>query len=1322
MKSYSFHLFSLVILTIVGLLATNYLTQDSPPAETSLSPHPQSNQRSSNSTSSHPANTVIPDSNSSSPDSSPSVKSSQATNNLHSLSSPEQKSLWKAFSEARREVRPIPEAWSERPENTGYDFYALHPKQALSARFGSQGTQFVSSNRTYNEERDAQAWEARMRLISFAGEAAPNSCPPRKSDLSTTKLEYRHSDNLTEWFDNGVKGVEHGYTIASRPANLEGGEEISIEVELEGLNASIRSNREDDRSLVFAQNEQVILSYSKLLVVDANGKHLPSSMKPTKNGFSISYDDSSASYPVTVDPLILNETEKFVPESSGADSLFGSAIAINGYHEPTAVIGAPGDSAAGDGTGSVYIFTSPFPDTWLLQDKLTASDAAVGDAFGSSVSIFGNTVIVGAPGNDDSGSNSGSAYVFFRIDTSWNEEAKLTASDATAEALFGNSVSISTGTILVGAKSDTNNGNTSGAAYIFSFSDSTWSQQAKLIPDNPADGDCFGISVAVEQDTAVIGATGDDDGVGNSGLAYVFTRTDDSWSLQTKLTASDAAPGDQFGCSVSFSGSTVVIGAYQDDDDGNNSGSAYIFSRANSIWSETTKLVAPDAAAEDQFGWSVSISGELIIVGANQDDANDDGVRTGSAYIFYQHFETGWTQETKLSPSHGEEGDQWGWSVAIDNNQAIIGMPFDNDHESNTGSAYAYLRYTSNWFPFESQWFFQDKLSDSSVGDNFGGAVAISGDTVIVGVSGDQDSGFNSGSAYIFARTNNTWQQQAKILASDSASEDRFGEDVAISGDYVVVGAYGNENDSGSAYVFSRSGTTWSEQEKLRASDAEDYDYFGNSVSISGDSIVVGSNGDQDHGQYSGSAYIFVRSGNTWTEQAKLNPSDAMSSDNFGASVSISGDFVVIGASGRDEIGINSGTAYIFFRTGTNWSQQAKLTPTDVASGDGFGSSVAISMNTTVIAAPGDDDNGSNSGSAYVFTRSNTTWTQQAKLTATDGSASDNFGQSTSIFENSILIGSPHDDDSGFSSGSAYLFKRYGESWSQQAKLNPSDASTYDNFGWSVSLSNNTAVVGALGDDDIGSNSGSAYIFKPPGILVFGPTESPLVNGESLVSYPTLLLHTSEPLTFGILNTGDLDLDIQSVALDGLDADQFSIALPDISSTTDLAPNEILNYSITFSPSGPTSGARNATVTININDSASPVFTFDLSGLGLSKMLDGDNDGMNDWGEFALNRYGFDWQVSQTEQVNQYYDLARTAGLVPESQIVPTTESDVLINVNTSSSSVDLVFTFQESSDLESFSEHNVDPAKVSVDGNGNIRYEFDTSAQTKFFQTGLKP
>jgi len=390
-----------------------------------------------------------------------------------------------------------------------------------------------------------------------------------------------------------------------------------------------------------------------------------------------------------------------------------------------------------------------------------------------------------------------------------------------------------------------------------------------------------------------------------------------------------------------------------------------------------------------------------------------------------------------------------------------------------------------------TDWLEKQKLlaSDGADFDYFSRSVSISGDYAIVGAYRDDDKGSDSGSAYIFKRDGAAWLLQAKLLADDGDAGDWFGHSVSISGDYAIVGAIFDDDNgsaSGSAYIFKRTLKfippggfvwVWEEQAKLLASDGAASDYFGYSVSISGDYAIVGSVNNDDKGNNSGSAYIFRRDGTSWVQHQKLLASDCAASDSFGYSVSISGDYAIVGAIGDDDKGNDSGSAYIFKRDGESWVQHPKLLASDGAAEDYFGCSVSISGDYAIIGACRDGDRGDVSGSAYIVKHVGGGWVLQQKLLAADGTAGDSFGFSVSISGDYAIVGAIIDDDNGSASGSAYIFKRDGLEWLQQPKLLPADGAAGDYFGYSVSISGDYAIVGAYGDDYKGDMSGSAYVF-----------------------------------------------------------------------------------------------------------------------------------------------------------------------------------------------------------------------------------------------------
>ncbi|UCC29456.1 MAG: hypothetical protein JSU86_14785 [Phycisphaerales bacterium] len=371
----------------------------------------------------------------------------------------------------------------------------------------------------------------------------------------------------------------------------------------------------------------------------------------------------------------------------------------------------------------------------------------------------------------------------------------------------------------------------------------------------------------------------------------------------------------------------------------------------------------------------------------------------------------------KITPSNALLEDYFGTAVALTTDQTVIGAP------SNVLLGVVYM------YRFDgARWVEEAKLtgSDAVRYDDFGDSVAISGELVIAGSPSDDHAATNAGSAYVFGHSGTAWIEEAKLTASDAAAYDCFGDSVGISGHLVVVGSpYDNHSgpDKGSAYVFSREGSTWAQEAKLTASDGADRDHFGYSVGISGDLVVVGSPDDNYADYEKGSAYVFRRGGTAWVEEAKLTAFDAAEDDHFGRSVDITGDLVVVGSPGHDHPVSDAGSAYLFRHDGIEWVQEGKLTASDAAEDDRFGFSVAVNGDLVIVGSPSDDYSGSNRGSAYLFRRGDTSWAQVAKLTALDSQEDDYFGRAVSMTTTHIIVGAPYSDSAVVDSGSAYVFQ-----------------------------------------------------------------------------------------------------------------------------------------------------------------------------------------------------------------------------------------------------------------------------------------------------------
>jgi len=391
--------------------------------------------------------------------------------------------------------------------------------------------------------------------------------------------------------------------------------------------------------------------------------------------------------------------------------------------------------------------------------------------------------------------------------------------------------------------------------------------------------------------------------------------------------------------------------------------------------------------------------------------------------------------------------------------------------------------------------------SDGAFQDEFGVAVALDGARALIGAELDNHSArTDAGSAYVFERNAlGTWTQVAKLIATDRASSDRLGTAVALAGDVALLGADGDDDlggTAGAAYVFERdAGGLWLQRAKLHAGDGASDDIFGDALALSGTRALVGAPG---HAGISGAAYVFERDAlGVWRQTAELFASDAAPGAAFGNSVALAGTRALVAAFSDDARASNAGAVYLFElrpthpaaallgltpggrRHASQWHQVAKLYAADASAGAAFGAAVALDGNELAVGAYGDGERGVNAGAAYVFARlSGGAWVQRAKLTAPDGAAEDVFGATLALADGRVLVSAVGDDDLGLDAGAAHVFARGpAGAWSWEAKLLASDGGAQDTFGGALALDGELALVGALGGDGAVTQSGTSYVF-----------------------------------------------------------------------------------------------------------------------------------------------------------------------------------------------------------------------------------------------------
>ena len=517
-----------------------------------------------------------------------------------------------AFIRSQQQRASAAYAFAERGEGR---LRARNQAQGFEVELGANGPRVRSAS-----------WSLELRLARFGrtrGLEPVLSVPTR--DAATARgrrASLRHGAGLEEWYLNGPLGLEQGFSVAKAPS---GHGPLVIELELSG-ELEPRRGADGSRIELRRPSGELVAHYSDLWAWDARGEPLAAQMTLEQGRVRLVVDDRGAVYPLEVDPLIWGERTKLLASDRGPEDYFGTEVSLHG--DFVLVGSRQAEEDGGPDIGAAYVFVRAAL-SWSEQAKLSAPDGELNDYFGRSVSLASHTALVGAVNQF----HAGAVYVFVRNGTTWSQQAKLTAADGDSIDLFGIAVSLHNEAALVGAPYDEENGNSSGSVYAFVRNAMSWTQQAKLTASDGAEGDEFGSAVSLRSATALVGAFGRDNLFDNAGSAYVFVRSGSAWSQLQQLTASDGAAGDKFGQAVSLNADAALLGANLDDDGGPNAGSAYVFVRSGSTWSELQRLTAADAAAGDRFGNAVSLSGTTAVVGAYLDDEDGDE-DVGAAYVF----------------------------------------------------------------------------------------------------------------------------------------------------------------------------------------------------------------------------------------------------------------------------------------------------------------------------------------------------------------------------------------------------------------------------------------------------------------------------------------------------------------------------------------------------------------------------------------------------------------------------------------------------------------------------------------------------------------
>ena len=860
---------------------------------------------------------------------------------------------------------------SEGPAYRVTGLEAVNPAQHLRAGFSSRGVTVASGKARVGMTLSAYGYASTLEPVG--------SAPPR---ASANRVSYARGA-LTEWYANGPLGLEQGFDVATRPTAAAG--PLTLSLALSGNLAPRLRN-----GSVLLTGPGATLRYGNLLATDARGHVLRSWLQLDEGQVLIRVADRGATYPLRIDPLIQE--------------------------------GGKLTGAGGVGTGRV--------------------------GYSVALSADGNTALIGGRYGIR---GAGAAWVFTRSGSTWTQQGgKLVGTGHTGEGELGH---ISEGE--------------------------------------------FGVSVALsgDGDTALIGAPQDNTGIG---AAWVFTRSGSTWTQQgEKLTGTAGSEGGQFGEAVALSGDgdTALIGGRHDN---GNMGAAWVFTRSGSTWAQQgEKLTGTGESGEGEFGESVALSadGNNALIGAHYDDT-----AKGAAWVFTRSAGV-WTQQGAKLTGTGESGEgKFGESVTLsaDGNTALIGGPED---DAAVGAAWVLTRAAGVWTQQGA------KLTGGEEGNSeFGVLVALSADGNTALVGGWKDNG-TKGAAWVFTRTGGVWSQQGpKLTGAGEIGEGGFGTSVALSadGNTALIGAPGDNNTKGAAWVFTRSGSTWTQQGgKLTGAGQIGSAWFGYTVALSGDGKTALIGGWLDD-SWKGAVWVFTRSGSTWTQQGgKLTGAEEIGEGMFGTNVALSadGNTALIGGWNDDSIlqgnrdYSGKGAAWVFTRSGGVWSQQGPKLTGGGEVGDGenengkFGTIVALSADgdTALIGGWNDD---TSKGAAWVFTRSGGVWSQQGpKLTGAGEVGEGRFGVAVALSADGdrALIGALYDNGAR---GAAWVFTRSGSTWTQEGgKLTGGGGSGESEFGTNVALSADgaTALIGGWRDN---GGSGAAWAFVDPPSATTGAATS----------------------------------------------------------------------------------------------------------------------------------------------------------------------------------------------------------------------------------------
>jgi len=735
-------------------------------------------------------------------------------------------------------------------------------------------------------------------------------------------------------------------------------------------------------------------------------------------------------------------------------------------------VGDPGADSDTTGNGMVVVYRRDRDGAWAPFQELFSQATDRFGNFGYAVAISGTTLVVGDPSADaGNGRYSGIVHVYQFDGRSWELDVTLSTEVSQERIEFGSALDLEGDYLAVGAPLR-GLGDHFGAVFVFERSEGLWTQRAELTLDIPF-SQYFGATLDLSEDSLIASVRGmnGNGGGANIEVADIFVRDAGTWRHQDSLTRPVPTGLVYPSPIVAISGDMAMVGLAHG---ASNNGSVSAFLRQGQDWVFQDNIPAPgETNSYGKFGGTMDVEGDRLVVSANSEKL---GTFNGGAAHIYDRQGDDWVL-TQTIFGTTELSQRSGWTLAIDGTVLAAGAPdFYVYPRRSAGAICLFEEGQTGWSQIS---FFDTRLAATST--RFGFSLARDGDTAIVGVPGANDLSEGGGAAIVYTRVGDEWMNQGSLVASNSFEGDALGYSVSISGDTAAVGAPGQYLPlivaySGSVYLFERSGGKWTRTHELTAPMPFLDDFFGGAVALQGDTLAVGCKRDDDAAQDAGAVHFFRKESSNWVYDGIIVDPAASFGSGFGHALAIdeTGTRLVIGALGRDEFQGEFASAYIFDLVDDRWTQSAQLIAADLGEHHDFGCSVDIDGDTVIVGAQ--QVGFGRTGGAFIFEQRGTGWTQSASLYPRGAGAWSQFGGKVAIDGDIALISSAEAANSFHPiQGSVRVFTRHQGVWSERAALEDITREESEGIGASLVLDGTEVLIGTTRASAQAYRSGAAY-------------------------------------------------------------------------------------------------------------------------------------------------------------------------------------------------------------------------------------------------------